>query len=42
METVFLETESLETDLIFLHSKITADVDYIMKLKDSCCLAEKL
>ena len=30
------------TDLIFLGSKITADADYIMKLKDSCSLEEKL
>ena len=30
------------TDLIFLGSKITADGDYSMKLKDACFLKEKL
>ena len=36
------ETMETVTDLIFLGSKITADADYIMKLKDSCSLEEKL
>ena len=30
------------TDFIFLGSKITADGDYSMKLKDACSLEEKL
>ena len=30
------------TDFIFLDSKITADVDSDMKLKDACSLEEKL
>ena len=30
------------TDFIFLGSKITADSDVAMKLKDVCCLEEKL
>ena len=29
-------------DLIFLGSKITADGDCSLKLKDACCLEEKL
>ena len=39
-----IEGETMETvtDLIFLGSKITADGDYIMKLKDACSLEEKL
>ena len=36
--------ETMETvrDLIFLSSKITADGDAAMKLKDACSLEEKL
>ena len=39
-----IEGEKVEavTDLIFLGSKITADVTAAMKLKDSCSLEEKL
>ena len=39
-----IDGESMETvtDFIFLGSKITADGDYSMKLKDACSLEEKL
>ena len=36
------ETMETVTDFIFLDSKITADVDSDMKLKDACSLEEKL
>ena len=36
------ETMETMTDFIFLGSKITADGDYSMKLKDACSLEEKL
>ena len=36
------ETSETVTDFIFLGSKITADGDYSMKLKDACFLEEKL
>ena len=36
------ETMKTVSDFIFLGSKITADGDYIMKLKDACSLVEKL
>ena len=36
------ETMETVTDFIFLGSKITADSDVAMKLKDVCCLEEKL
>ena len=36
------ETMETVTDFIFLGSKITADGDYSMKLKDACSLEEKL
>ena len=36
------ETMKTVTDLIFLGSKITADVIAAMKLKDACSLEEKL
>ena len=36
------ETMETVTDFIFLGSKITADGDCIMKLKDACSLEEKL
>jgi len=36
------ETMEAMTDFIFLGSKITADGDWAMKLKDTCSLAEKL
>ena len=35
------ETMETVTDFIFLDSKITADVDSDMKLKDACSLEEK-
>ena len=39
-----IDGETMETVryFIFLGSKITADGDYIMKLKDACSLVEKL
>ena len=39
-----IDGETMETvrDLIFLGSKMTADGDAIMKLKDACSLEEKL
>ena len=39
-----IDAETMETvrDFIFLGSKITADGDYIMKLKDACSLVEEL
>ena len=39
-----IDGETVETvaDLIFLGSKITADVTVAMKLKDACSLEEKL
>ena len=37
-----VETMEIVTDFIFLGSKITADSDYTMKLKDACPLEEKL
>ena len=39
-----LDDETMETvtDFIFLGSKITADGDYAMKLKDTCSLEGKL
>ena len=39
-----IDGESMETvaDFIFLGSKITADGDCAMKLKDACFLEEKL
>ena len=36
------ETMETMTDFIFLGSKITADGDCTMKLKDACSLDEKL
>ena len=36
------ETMETVTNLIFLSSKITADGDVAMKLKDACSLEEKL
>ena len=36
------ETMETLTDFIFLGSKITADGDYSVKLKDACSLEEKL
>ena len=36
------ETVKTVRYFIFLGSKITADGDYIMKLKDACSLVEKL
>ena len=36
------ETMETVTDFIFLGSKITADGDCSMKLKDACSLEEKL
>ena len=36
------ETMETLTDFIFLGSKITADGDFSMKLKDVCSLEEKL
>ena len=36
------ETMEMLTDFIFLGSKITADGDSAMKLKDACFLEEKL
>ena len=36
------ETMDTLTDFIFLGSKITADGDAAMKLKDACSLEEKL
>ena len=36
------ETMQTGTDFIFLGSKITADGDAAMKLKDACSLEEKL
>ena len=36
------ETMEIVTDFIFLGSKITADSDYSLKLKDTCSLEEKL
>ena len=36
------ETMEIVTDFIFLGSKITADGDCSMKLKDTCSLEEKL
>ena len=36
------ETLETVTDFIFLGSKIIADVDCTMKLKDACFLEEKL
>ena len=36
------ETMETVTDFIFLGSKITANCDYTMKLKDICSLEEKL
>ena len=35
------ETVETVTEFIFLGSKITADGDCAMKLKDACCLKEK-
>ena len=39
-----IDGETMETvkDCIFLGSKITADSDAVMKLKDACSLEEKL
>ena len=39
-----IDGEKVETatDFVFLDSKITADSDCAMKLKDACSLAEKL
>ena len=39
-----IDRETMETvrDFIFLGSKITADSDAVMKLKDACSLEEKL
>ena len=39
-----IDGETMETvrDFIFLDSKITADGDAVMKLKDACSLEEKL
>ena len=39
---IFGETEETVTDFIFLGSKITADDDCSMKLKDAYSLEEKL
>ena len=36
------ETMERVTDFIFLGSKITADGDCSLKLKDACCLEERL
>ena len=36
------ETMGTGTDFVFLGSKITADGDYTMKLKDACSLKGKL
>ena len=36
------ETMETVTDFIFLGSKITADADCAMKLKEACSLEEKL
>ena len=36
------ETTETVTDFIFFGSKITADGDWAMKLKDACSLEEKL
>ena len=36
------ETMETETDFIFMGSKITADGDAAMKLKEACSLEEKL
>ena len=36
------ETMEIVSDFIFLGSKITADSDYSLKLKDTCSLEEKL
>ena len=36
------ETMEMVTDFIFLGSKITADGDCSMKIKDACPLEEKL
>ena len=36
------EKEETVADFIFLGSKISADGDYAMKLKDACSLEEKL
>ena len=36
------ETMEMVTDFIFLGSRITADGDSAMKLKDACPLEEKL
>ena len=36
------ETMQTVRDFIFLDSKITADGDVVMKLKDACSLDEKL
>ena len=36
------ETIETVTDFIFLDSKITADGDWSLKLKDACSLEEKL
>ena len=40
----WIDGETMETvrDFIFLDSKITADGDAVMKLKDACSLEEKL
>ena len=40
----WIDGETMETvkDFIFLGSKITADGDWAMKLKDDCSLEEKL
>ena len=35
------ETTEIVRDFIFLDSKITADGDVVMKLKDACSLEEK-
>ena len=37
-----IDGETMETDFIFLDSKITADGDAAMKLKEACSLEEKL
>ena len=39
---IYGETMETVTDFIFLNSKITADDDSAMKLKDTCSLEEKL
>ena len=36
------ETMEIVSDFIFLGSKITADSDYSLKLKDTCSLEGKL